>query len=260
MQSILFSDKRLKGRNYGTVEEGKAPIQIAVNAIVSPRLSFAQRYKKSEASIHVHAVRFAHGNRNPEQFCAVIQYGGIDYPREEGGIHIPGQHNFIAERSPDCRVDHLMLVSVRQLVNDPKGVDVCLISEVVRLQSLNECQHRWGYAPRKSIRVYSVAVTNVLNENGECELGSPNVRGERESEQLPQKVIQGGPHILETIPNDCPQIWRRLFPDIQDETDKFAVYLFDNLRMVAVKILSDFLIQQPQMFFCPDEFEPNAIK
>jgi len=260
MQPLSFSDKRLKGGDNRVIKEVKAPSEIALNGIIGPRLGFLQRYKVAEASIHIHAASCIQGKGDPEQFCAIIQYAGVDDSRKEFCVHRPSESDIITD-SRSCRgMEHPVLVAVREFMNKPEGVHISLIPTVIRLHSLDDCQRVFGNAPRQSIRVYSFKISNFLDEDGEVQSIGTDSTGKRKIEQLPKQVIQSRPHVMQIIAYDDTEIWRRLFPNVQNCPDKFAIRFLDNFQGIAIEIFFDFLVEKAEMFLCPDEFELNSLK
>jgi hypothetical protein len=109
---------------------------------------------------------------------------------------------------------HPVLVGVGKLAEHPEPMVRELVPSVVRLQTLDDCLRGWCDAP-DLIHAFVQEVVSVF-EDGELRIFS-DALGQRVAPtgfgKVIDEVVEGGPHVVQTLPDDKSEFGGRVFKD-----------------------------------------------
>ena len=216
-----------------------------------------ERYMQSELSVHTHVRIQRRGEPEPRDLCAVFKRAEENLVAELAGD---------ASRQAVCRIGkdrtsemkHLMLVDVRQLLENPERMSFDVLASVVRLQSLDDCLSVWLDAPNllQAAATGRLAAGNTrvnarVTEYGE--LRSRKAVSSVADTELPSEVIERRPDVMHTLAYRDPPLVGRLFADTCAEDLPFFVELgLDSVRVTREEA-RDILIEGFQMLLRPGE-------
>jgi hypothetical protein len=225
-------------------------------------LSLIERYVRGELRLHLHL--WLGGAGKPAKLCTVLHHPGDDYPGFTGTktrLEVQGPSTL----PPPTEMKGAVLVDVAELMQEQEKGNAAawLPYAVERLNLLDSslCSLA-GNAPHfvEARTVTGAAgLTQLVEkpsviENGELRLGNP-------SAEVIDKVVQGGPQVVEHLPND----------DRPTERDVSRVVDQKCLTGLLIKLLPDSIeftikpslaigLEKIEVLYGPEDFLPNALE
>jgi hypothetical protein len=189
-------------------DELKGLLDDIANRTVARHVRLIERYERGTLKIHLQVGTVHDGKRS--DLCAVVHRPASLRMVEQldakdglpGGV---GKRGLRIAGSQSGEAQPAVLINVVEMVEDPERMSFGrAISSVVRLQSLNACRRLLGNPacnPRRSLFTLFVLPEKSLGlEDGELRpLGRSAAVGK---DELPSKVVQAGPEVMETVPHE----------------------------------------------------------
>lgn len=214
---------------------------------------FIERYKRGEATCHLHA--FGKGGFN---LCAVL------FANDGSGM-VAVNNGIESHLSfPFCGMQISMFVDIREYGESPQLGRT--IPTVIRLQTLDECERcltdtgkridEVVVGQRKIVRNRRIPFSGYFSEQGELTAFlPPGWKLDTASvmlDEIERQVIQGRPHLVEGFSSEDGDIGIRRFGEMQL---RLAVRLQGNSSRLCAEIFPNGIVDSINMFRCPDEFK-----
>lgn len=215
-------------------DEVQRPFQDVLHWLTPPYESFVERYKRGDLSFELQltADYFISGRWESRYFVAIVEHP-CRHIREHRDRSIIGFHKsdvglpYAADDGSEVPV----LVSVREVVENPEGVSLRVLPHVVRLQVAND---RDGPGVERGNDVHASGIEAGLSlkdrEAGLVVWGPVVSEGQGINE-----VVEGAPGVVDNLTYENGNLWRGQVDDL--ESDAGAVVLL--IKRESVRIAFD---------------------
>ncbi len=235
----------------------------------------AERWKEREVGVHYYVQGRYVGEDESRYYCAVFERAEVGFVAEVNS----GDRVFSAERETVVHCtdegENPVPVKAGEFVEDSERVPPYVVPAVVRLQTLDKC-----LCPRRHVRnsdkpastgrlagpPVPLEVDGGVGRDGESGTGRrlPILipLGKPAYSELPNEVVEGGAHVLQTVPDNKAPNSRRVLDDMNrvDKLSSVRLSIAGNSVRLTVPEGLDFVLEDRQVLVCPRELEPNPFK
>lgn len=234
------------------------------NWLIPPGFHFLDGYKSGAICFHLHiSIKRRAADRLGEFKC-----GNWCFVVGHPNARLATKFCPIAQSKKTMRIldtsysgmQESMLIDVRQMSENGKGMMERILPSCIWLQRLNDCQYIRSDSAMNLRQLWlSSLIFGPTIENGELCLNiyRPTVFNHK----LTGQVVKGSSDVLDVISKDNPKAKWWLTDDMKFEKNQMLIarlYIRDDFVRLAVEVSSDFLINSEEMLVCPVEFEPDA--
>ncbi len=258
----------VKSGNDIIPDELKNLIQQESDRYIIRGIRFLEDYESGTLYFHLHiAVKRdveILGKSDGGEWCFVVSHPNVRSARLGGQDPSVWQNNAAMGfgEMGNGNMQQAMLVSVRHLSKNRKGMSRRIIPSCIRLQKVNDCQY-FGCNPADNLRAYGLScfTSGATIENRK--LSTLSYRPTVLHYQTASEMVEGRSEIMDTISKDNPDALIRLTDNVKLQKNQFMVARLDianDFVRLTVKVACDFTVDSQQVFLCPIEFEKDTIR
>jgi len=215
--------------------------------------SLVERYKRENLLFHLHLLFGA--EQNVANLCAVI---GVSDKHFKVGGAVNGNSSW-SSPAKSSEQHPAVLVDVAEMVQDMEDASFPELPVMVRLQSLDFCNRIFGDPIKPPLSKFHFESFGCAANGESVFYGGVIVRSDNE---FPHQIVERGAEVLQGVPNDERQPERdwNLGAKFNKQDIRIRLWLSHHFTRIAAEIPNSLFIQTLSVFYCPDDFAPDALR